>query len=140
MRRTQRGSTAVEFALVAMILFMMIIGMMEVSRVLFTWNAANEATRFGARVAVVCTVGDKSLVTKRMKTFLPSLEEQNVTLTYLPEGGTTQRVRVSISGMEVKTAIPIFQFTFPVPPSGVTLPSESLAGTPADSYLCNPGL
>jgi len=139
MKRTQRGATAVEFALVAMILFMLIIGTMEVGRVLYTWNAANEATRFGARVAVVCTAPNKSLVTKRMQTFLPQLEQDNVTLSYLPDGGPINRVRVSITGLEIQTVIPVFNFKFPVPTSSITLPSESLAGTPADSYLCNPG-
>jgi len=54
LRKSQRGAAAVEFALVAIVFFMLLIGIVEMGRVLFTWNAAAEATRYGARVAVVC--------------------------------------------------------------------------------------
>ena len=40
----QRGVAAVEFALIASILFTALIGAMEMSRVLFYWNTAAEAS------------------------------------------------------------------------------------------------
>lgn len=43
-RKLQRGVAAVEFALVAGIFFSLLIGIMEMGRVLFYWNTATEAT------------------------------------------------------------------------------------------------
>ena len=47
----QQGMVAVEFALIAIILFSFLFGAMEMSRALFYWNTATEATRLGARLA-----------------------------------------------------------------------------------------
>ena len=44
-RGRQRGAAIIEFALVAMIFFTLLIGVMEFGRWLFTLNAAGEATR-----------------------------------------------------------------------------------------------
>ena len=48
------GTTMVEFAFVAVVFFMLLLGIMDFGRMLFIWNAAAEATRWGARLAVVC--------------------------------------------------------------------------------------
>lgn len=53
-RRQQAGVALIEFALVALIFFMILLGVMEFGRWLFTLNAAAEATRWGARLAAVC--------------------------------------------------------------------------------------
>jgi Flp pilus assembly protein TadG len=52
-RVRQRGAAAVEFALVASLLFTLLFGIMEMGRVLFYWNTATEAPDW-ARLAVVC--------------------------------------------------------------------------------------
>ena len=52
---------AVEFALVAALFFTLLIGIMEMGRVLFYWNSAAEATRLGARLAVVCDLNDTTI-------------------------------------------------------------------------------
>lgn len=51
--RAQRGSAAVEFALVALFFFTYIVAMMELSRALFLWNTMTEVTRRAARAAAV---------------------------------------------------------------------------------------
>ena len=48
-RRAQRGSAIVEFALIAWILIMLLIGIFEFGRVLFYWSTASEAVRLRAR-------------------------------------------------------------------------------------------
>lgn len=53
-RRQQAGAAIIEFALVALLFFTLLLGIMEFGRWLFTLNAASEATRWGARLAVVC--------------------------------------------------------------------------------------
>lgn len=50
----QAGAMIIEFALVALLFFTLLIGIMDFGRWLFTLNAAAEATRWGARLAAVC--------------------------------------------------------------------------------------
>src|SRR5574340_1843168 len=80
-RKHQRGAAAVEFALVAIVFFMLLIGIVEMGRVLFTWNATAEATRYGARVAVVCPPNDPAILT-RMQKIMPALKDENVLVCY----------------------------------------------------------
>ncbi len=51
--RDRRGISSVEFALVAGLFFTFVLGMIDVSRAMWTWNAAAKATWTGARHAVV---------------------------------------------------------------------------------------
>jgi len=45
----QLGATAVEFALVLLVFLTFFFGITDFARMLFTWGAANEAARHGAR-------------------------------------------------------------------------------------------
>jgi Flp pilus assembly protein TadG len=67
----QLGATMVEFAIVAVLFFSLLLGIMDFGRLLFTWNAAAEATRWGARIAVVCDKPTPDQVRTRMKRILP---------------------------------------------------------------------
>lgn len=58
MRARQKGIAVVEFAIVGGLLMMVVFGVLETGRALFTVNALTEATRRGARMAAVCPVGD----------------------------------------------------------------------------------
>src|SRR6185436_5393526 len=49
----ERGSTMAEFAVVALVFFTMIVGIIEFGRLLYTHNALTDATRRGARYAVL---------------------------------------------------------------------------------------
>lgn len=51
--RDQRGTSCVEFSLVAFVFFMMIFGLIDFSRAMWEWNAAAKATHWGVRYAVV---------------------------------------------------------------------------------------
>ena len=127
-RKHQRGAAAVEFALVAIVFFMLLIGIVEMGRVLFTWNAAVEATRYGARVAVVCGLNDAAILS-RMQKIMPSLTAANVTVSYAPGGcsvSTCQSVSVSTQNVAVTTLIPVSGTVLAVPPFTTTLPRESM--------------
>jgi hypothetical protein len=54
--KNQKGASMVEFTLIALIFFMVLLGIIEFARALFVWNTMVEATRRGARVAAVCPV------------------------------------------------------------------------------------
>src|SRR3989454_12596670 len=51
--RSQRGAATVEFALIAIVFFMILLGIMEFGRIMYVWNTAQEVTRRAAREAVV---------------------------------------------------------------------------------------
>lgn len=59
-RRGERGTSVAEFAVVALVFFMIIIGIIEFGRLLYTHNALTDATRRGARFASLnsATSGD----------------------------------------------------------------------------------
>lgn len=73
----QFGATMVEFALVLILFLTVLLGIVDFARMLWTWNAASEATRWGARVSVVCE-RDATAVLARMKFFVPQLQAANV--------------------------------------------------------------
>jgi hypothetical protein len=134
---TQRGVAAVEFALVAIVFFTLLLGAFEVARVLWVWNAAGEATRLGARLAVVCDLDD-SVIKTRMRDRLSQLSDANITLTYLPAGCATttcQSVSVSLSGLTESTVIPFIDFAPTLPPFRTTLSRESMSS--ANNPACS---
>lgn len=130
LKHSQHGAAAVEFGLVAIVFLILLIGVVEMGRVLFTWNAAVEATRFGARVAVVCNIDiPNEPVLAQMQKFLPNLTAGNLSVSYLPDGcsiSNCKDVRVELSGLSVQTYIPIVGAALTVPPFSTTLPRESL--------------
>ena len=52
-RRSERGTTVAEFAIVAGLFFMIIFGIIEFGRLLYTHNALTDAARRGARYAAL---------------------------------------------------------------------------------------
>ncbi|WP_321807509.1 TadE/TadG family type IV pilus assembly protein [Burkholderia sp. BCC1993] len=127
-RRAQRGATIVEFALIASILIMLLIGVFEFGRVLFYWNTATEAIRLGARTAIVCDVNAAGVV-KRVKSLMPMLSNANVSVSYTPSGcdvSSCSFVTVSITNVTVRTMIPIANVAITMPSFTTTLSRESL--------------
>lgn len=58
----QAGIAAVEFALIAIPLFLLLIGIIEVGRLMYVWNTVQEVTRNAARQAVVTDFRDTAAV------------------------------------------------------------------------------
>lgn len=143
-RQRERGVAAVEFALVAPMFFMLLIGIMEMGRVLFYWNSAAEATRFGARVAVVCDVNasqsSTNPVVKDMQRILPVLQPSNVTVAYSPSGcdaTSCVSVTVSVANINVNTLVPFVPFSVVLPSFSTTLPRESLSSQGGTNPTCS---
>ncbi|MDP5291069.1 TadE/TadG family type IV pilus assembly protein [Oceanimonas sp. CHS3-5] len=90
----QHGATIVEFSIVAAVVFLVLFGIMEVARLMFTWNTLNEASRRAARLATVCRVeevnsGIVSLaVINQMNGLLPGFTSTNLAFNYLTDSGT----------------------------------------------------
>ncbi|MDC7715124.1 TadE/TadG family type IV pilus assembly protein [Vogesella sp. LYT5W] len=130
-RQAQHGAAAVEFALVAMILFSLLLGIMEFGRLMFTWNSAVEATRRGARLAVVCDMNVAKIRTSMQK-FVPMISTNDITVNYAPSGCTgaanCQSVTVSISSNApaFRYALPFINQSWRIPAFSTTLTRESL--------------
>lgn len=144
--RGQHGASTVEFAVVMALFLMLLLGIMDFGRMLFAWNAAAEATRFGARIAVVCDKASAALVLAKMRTFLPQLTSANVVIQWdNPEGvadpacdqSNCKGVQVSIynnatnpsdpSNFRVQAISPFMGFVMPPVPAFATyLPRESM--------------
>lgn len=139
--KKQRGVAAVEFALIAIVFFTLLLGILEFGRVLFTWNSAVEATRYGARVAVVCNI-DSGAVLYRMQQIMPSIKSANVGITYEPSGcnqNTCERVKVRLQGLSVTPMIPLLNTTLTVPAFETSLLRESLSSSidGTDNPVCS---
>ncbi|MDP2254494.1 MAG: pilus assembly protein [Polaromonas sp.] len=109
MNKRQSGATAVEFALVLVIFLTFLLGITDFSRMLFTWNAANEATRAGARYAVVCDdTGNSAQVLSKMQALLPQI--QSINLDWIPAGctaATCEGVTLTITNLDYQWISPI---------------------------------
>lgn len=129
----QKGAAAVEFALIAIVFFTLLLGIIEFGRVLFTWNSVAEATRWGARLAVVCDKDDAT-IKERMRLIAGTLTDSNIDIRYLnpPSAVNTcdksscKRVEVSVSGASITPMIPFLGLTLTIPPFTTSLPRESM--------------
>ena len=132
-----RGAAAVEFALVAAFggFLVVLFGALEMARILYYMNSANEATELGARVAVVCDANSPKIV-ERMQQIFPALKPENIAINYSPAGcaaspalarATCDSVTVSIApGMTVSATIPFIDFQFDMPAFTTTKPREAM--------------
>jgi Flp pilus assembly protein TadG len=136
--RTERGAAIVEFALVALVFFTLLLGIADFGRWLFTMNAASEATRLGARVAVVCDVGDDAIRT-RMRRILPALTDLQIQIDYFGVNPADQSswvngcnfstcagVTVRLNGVSIPPIAWFMPVTLPIPAFPATLTRESL--------------
>lgn len=132
LQRWQRGAAIVEFALVAMIFITLLIGIMEFGRWLFTLNAANEATRLGARLAVVCSISDAPDIKARMHHIAGGIPVGNMVIDYLPSPcneSSCKTVTVRLVGATFSPLIPLMGGNYPIPEFATSLPRELMNST-----------
>ena len=138
----RRGTTAVEFALVAgLFLLALLLGIMELGRSFFYLNASAEATRLGARLAVVCdkSTAQQDRIRERIREFVSVLPADRIAFDYAPDNacgaGSCRSVTVHIlPGATYPTVIPFVPLTWTLPPFATTLPTESLSS--ASNPIC----
>jgi len=137
--REQAGVAMVELALVAIVFLAILIGIMEFGRWLFTLNAAVEATRWGARLAVVCGSPEEK-IQSQVAVMLRSGGNLEITMS----SATSEKldyptttcitsdcmVTVKLVGAEFKPMIPYLGGSWPIPEFTTTLSRESLAVFP----------
>ncbi len=147
-----RGVYTVEFAIVGSLFFLLFLAVIEISRLMFTWNVLTEVSRKGARLASVCNIlddpgndsqtitlptGVANLASFADMNMLPNLTGSNLRLSYLNLDGTNATnftdvvlVRVEIINYQHKLLIPGAYFTLNSPSFSTTIPRESLGVSP----------
>lgn len=115
----QRGAAIVEFALVALIFFTLVLGIMEFGRMLYIWNTVQEVTRRAARAAVVGDFNTEVDAIKRSAIF----QGGSSGTAYLPAGGEITNLRIQINYLNGSLA---------------PIPANKLPTDPADNIsACN---
>jgi Flp pilus assembly protein TadG len=149
----------VEFALVVIVFLVIVFGVVEFGRALWTWNTIVQATRAGARFAVVETpnlANDDAI--KNYVVYLnsagtgdpvlPGLTTSNVTVAFRridpntgnyvapPNNGAGQPnkyladvVQVGITGYNFNFVVPLIGTSIPLPAFTTTLSLEGLGAT-----------
>jgi len=143
MTHRQSGATTVEFALGLIVFLMLLLGITDFARMLFTWGAANEATRAGARYAVVCDdTGSQAQVLARMQALLPQITAINTA--WIPAGcnaATCEGVTVTITGLNYQWISPIAGAAalapIPMPTFSTFLPREIMRQDPNSPAICS---
>lgn len=133
----QRGAATAEFAVVSIVFLALVLAVIEFGRLMFVYSTAVEATRLGARIAVVCGTADVAKVKARMKDMLSILEPANIAISYPASSCSAadcDPVTVRIQGLTIDLAIPLVPLSFAVPDFATSLPAESLSS--AGNPLC----
>ncbi len=143
-RPGMRGTTTVEFAIVGLLFFVVLFAVIEFGRAMFVMNTLAEGTRRGARLAVVCPVGDPKPASAAVfdnagngSALVAGLTTANIQVQYLdanaavianPAVNFTQirYVRVSVVGFTLPLVIPTIMPTLDMTGFSTTLPRESL--------------
>lgn len=143
-----RGASTVEFALVSLVFFMVLFGLIEVGRMAFTYNTLEEAVRRGARVGAVCPINHSGIQTLTVGGrndgtgyTLSGLTSEMVNVDYLGQTGAVVGnpaanvadvffVRVRISGYQHRFLVPGLNRVFNGPVFEAVLPVESLGAVP----------
>ena len=124
-RRGERGQALVEFSLVSVVFFLLVFGMVDVGRAVWNYNTLAQATREGARYAIVHG-GDSSdpsgpgsayytppntdsMVTQQVETFGGGLNPSRLTVqTEWPDGSNISGSHVTVTSQYEFE--PIFDF------------------------------
>jgi hypothetical protein len=154
-KKRMQGVYVVEFAIIGLLLFTLLFGVLEMGRLYFTVGALNEVVRRGARLAAVCDIQDTRILRRAIfsenidssdsSTLLGNLESVHLTLTYLNENGVKvdspgplddysaiRYVQLSINAplninkLTFELLVPGFRGVFTLPEFRAILPRESL--------------
>lgn len=138
--KSMRGVFVVEFAIIGLLLFVLLFGVLEMGRLYFTVNGLDEVVRRGARLAAVCDIRDTRVLRRAMfndinnagdSDLIGRLQTAHLELVYLDENGAvvaSPNDLVNASGFMairyVQLRVDNFPFQLLIPGFGsVTLPS-----------------
>jgi hypothetical protein len=117
--RPQRGAATVEFALLAIVFFMVLLGIMEFGRLIYVWNTVQEVTRHAAREAVVRDFSG---------TEIAAIQRESIF-----QGGSTGAVNLP-AGVEIaNTTVKIVYLTVDAGGNRVAITAANMPSDPADN-------
>lgn len=119
--RRQGGAAAVEFALVAVLLIVLLLGIVELGRFLYLFNTVQEVTRRAAREAVVNCTDETTQNVIRSRAVLGT----GATGAFLPAGGEISDIRVVIDYLDKNQASIDRYIACPSPFNGNILKCEA---------------
>ena len=150
-RKRMGGVYVVEFAIIGLLLFTLLFGVLEMGRLYFTVNALDEVVRRGARLAAVCDISDPVILRRAIfnaaddagaSSLIGSLETADLSLVYLDENGVVvpspgdlvnaigfsaiRFVQLRVENFPHELLIPGFGGVFTLPAFRSTIPRESL--------------
>ena len=151
MKTNESGASTVEFALVLIFFLTFFLGLMDFGRMLWTWNAASEATRWGARISVVCNkaTASEAFVLSKMQKFLPQLTASNLKVEWYDAADVISTtcnstncsgVSVRITGLNYQWLSPIGfanHAAIPMPGFSTYLPREIMGQDANSSAVCS---
>lgn len=150
--RSEAGATLAEFAIVASVFFMVIIGIVELGRLFYTHNALTDAARRGARYAALHKETDAACVKNVVvygethvdpntcaptgQPLINGLAPANVTVLYQGNAPTPFGMNLGVATVTINysftLSIPLFTRTIQMPAYSSTLPAESAGEIPKD--------
>jgi TadE-like protein len=117
--RPQRGAATVEFALLAIVFFMVLLGIMEFGRLIYVWNTVQEVTRHAAREAVVRDFTSAEIA---------AIQRESIF-----QGGSTGTVNLP-AGVEIaNTTVKIVYLTVDAGGNRVAITAVNMPFDPADN-------
>lgn len=160
-RHNERGATVAEFAVVALFFFTLIFAIIEFGRLLYTHNALTDATRRGARYAVLHTNNEEAVknfvvygpgvtfdadknpskppLINDLTTDMVEVEYEGVDLDGDPAtpgatnfGSNLGTATVKIENYQFNLSIPVIGRTLTLPEYTTSLTAESAGEEPAD--------
>lgn len=138
-KSNERGATLVEFSIAATVFLVVVFGVIEFGRALWTHNALSDAARRGARYATLHSAAEIEQV-KNVVVYgnadgsgtplVPNLTTENVSVDYSNFALNAGTVSVSVTGYEFQFIVPIVGTTIAMPSYTTTLTGESVGWIP----------
>jgi len=138
-KSNERGATLVEFSIAATVFLVVVFGVIEFGRALWTHNALSDAARRGARYATLHSATEIDQV-KNVVVYgnadgsgtplVPNLTTENVSVDYSNFALNAGTVSVSVTGYEFQFIVPIVGTTITMPSYTTTLTGESVGWIP----------
>lgn len=139
-RNDERGTTLVEYAIAATIFVTSVFAVLEFGRALWVHNALTDATRRGARYAILNPKDSDSKVKNVViygdpaggtQPILPDLTDANVEISYSSDFSVNQgTATVSITNYQFNFVLPLLPKSITMPAYSTTLTGESAGFVP----------
>jgi Flp pilus assembly protein TadG len=137
----ERGATLVEFSIAATVCLLSMFAVIEFGRALWAHNALSDATRRGARYAVMHSAADIDQVKNVVvygdpaggsKPMVDNLSVSNVNVNYSQFSLGKGTASVSITNYQFQFVLPLVGTTIQMPNYTTTLTGESVGWIPAN--------